>query len=46
MTQKELAREMAPNSKSPKHEEGTFSVERRVPGRVGGKEKLFLQGPL
>jgi hypothetical protein len=33
---------MAPNSESQKHEEGTFSVEGRVPRRVGGERKINL----
>jgi hypothetical protein len=32
---------MAPNSDSQKHEEGTFSVEGRVPGMVGGGRKII-----
>jgi hypothetical protein len=32
---------MGLNSKSPKHEEDTFSVEGRVPGRVDGKRKII-----
>ncbi len=35
---------MALNSESPKHEEGTFSVEGRVPGRVGEEKKNLYKG--
>jgi len=38
-TQNGLAREMASNSECPRHEEGTFSVRGRVPGRAGGERK-------
>ena len=31
---------------SQKHEEGTFSFEGRVPGRVGGERKVTQRGPL
>ena len=36
---------MAPNSDSPKHEEGTLSVKGRVPGRVVGERKIISMGP-
>jgi hypothetical protein len=42
LTQKGLAREMALNNKCPKHEEGTISVEGRLPGR--GKKNNPYKG--